>query len=103
MADDDELAQYRAEKLGPDHSAEPRGISEWTYEDELIATLADLGNAIRTTIVAVNTSKGNPPTFRPARRPLTARDRMAKRAERQTVDDIVSMMLPARPVDTDPP
>lgn len=101
MADDDDLAEWREQQMTPAERARgprPPRITEWTLADELLATMADMTTALRTTLVALQTPKGKQaPKFKPMRRPLTAAERVEKRRELQTVAEIISI---ARPVST---
>lgn len=94
MADDDELQRYR-EQRGVSHSRpRPPRITEWSDFDELIATITDVGNLIRTTIAQANAPKGKRYQFKPHRRPKSAAERAAARRERETVEDIVRLVRP---------
>lgn len=103
MADDDDLHAYRQRRLveaGVKARRPPR-LTEWTEFDELIQTMQDIGTSIRVTIAQSVTPKGKPaPSFKPGRRPMTAGDRAEKRADRETVQDIIALALPNGPEST---
>lgn len=97
IADDDELARRRDEANGGKPGARPGrpNLRSWERFDELTATITDVGNLIRTTLVQVNTQKGQPaPKFKPTKRPQTADDRRERMRDLETVSDIVSMVRP---------
>jgi hypothetical protein len=98
MADDDELAAWREQQMTPAQRARgprPPKVTEWTFGDELLTTMVDMATAIRTTLVALQTPKGRQaPKFKPARRPITAAQRIERRKEQQTVADIVAIARP---------
>lgn len=100
LADDDELHRWREDQRGPKTPEKPRRISDWTDFDELIATITDLGNALRTTIIAANSEKGKGPKFKPLARPKTAAERAEARRDRETVADIIAIALGDRDVST---
>lgn len=94
MADDDELQRYR-EQHAPSHGApRPARLTEWGPFDELIATIVDVGNLIRTAIAQANAPKGKRYPFKPNRRPKTAAQRSEARQEREAVAEIVALVLP---------
>lgn len=63
----------------------------------MLATITDAANAIRQTVIAAQTPKGKrPPQFKPSPRPLTARERVEQRRDRQTVAEIVAIATPGR-------
>jgi hypothetical protein len=94
MADDDELQRYREEHTPSHGKPRPARLTEWTALDELISTIVDVGNMIRTTIAQANAPKGKRYTFKPTRRPKTAAQRAEARKERDTVAEIVQMVRP---------
>jgi hypothetical protein len=96
LADDDELAE-RAASYG---QGPPRGrppLHSWEPIDEVLATIADGVNALRNTIVAVNTPKGKKvPPLTTAKRPMTAAERAEARRDRIALDEIVAIATPGR-------
>ncbi len=94
IQDDDDIADRLSDRgHGPKRARPP--MSQWEPLDELLATITDGVNALRQTVIAVNTEKGKKvPPFVPTRRPLTAAERAERRRERETIDDIVALATP---------
>jgi hypothetical protein len=94
IADDDDLFRLQIEHGAKPKNRRPR-LTEWTRDDEMLATLRDVAERIATTVAAVNTPKGQPrPKFKPERRPRGAADRAELMADLQTVADIVELATP---------
>ncbi len=90
LADDDDLATGTT---GGPRRRPP--LRAWSAERELRATLYDVATLIQVAIAAVNTPKGkSPPKFKPTPRPETAADRVRRRLELETHDQIVQMFKP---------
>lgn len=97
MADDDELQRYREEHAPKTSARRPPRLTEWTLADELFAALADTTNAICVAVGQSVSPRGKGPKFKPGRRPLTAAERAERRRDRDTIAEIVSIMLPREP------
>lgn len=95
IADDDEL--HRMLAVGGRSRSKRRrpAMSEWTRDDELLATLRDVAERIATTVASANTMKGQPrPRFKPELRPRNAADRAELMADLQIVAEIVELATP---------
>lgn len=99
IADDDEVAlRMHEEDQAAEAAGKPRvrrelSLREWSEEREQTADLMDQLGVIAWLLQAAN-SKKTPPKPKPVRRPVTARDRVEKAAERETYEDIVSLIAP---------
>jgi hypothetical protein len=97
VQDDLEVGERLADRGHGTEAAKHRrpDMSGWTELDELLATISDGVNAIRHTVIAVNTQKGKKvPPLVTTKRPLTALERAERRRERQVLDDIVAQATP---------
>ena len=96
IADDDELYRMLSDAGRHGRSKRKRpAMSEWTRDDELLATLRDVAERISAVVVSVNTPKGQArPRFRPELRPRSAADRAELMRDLGVVAEIVALATP---------
>ena len=73
----------------------PPSLRSWTVHDEILAAIHDLGEVLRTTMIALEMPKGKKaPSPKFAKRPKTAAERADSRRDREMAEGIVRQVLP---------
>ena len=92
VADDDDLNW----ETSPSGERRRPTLDQWTEADELRATLVDGFTLVQLAIASKDLPQGKkPPKFKPAPRPVTARERATKRAAEAMHREIVAAVLPS--------
>ena len=96
QARDEDLAEAWLE-YGADQGEREERFSDWSPEMWALADIKDLLQDIARVIIAVNS--GNPPTFKPARRPESALSRAEERRRIAAHRRLTAILLPSTAVD----